>query len=222
MTTDPYKHHAELSCPCCHVKGKVITNSADGVEFDQGCFTDEPFVCCECGSSWLDSGTFVDDALKEYRVNLMRLVEGRPYEPPKPKPSEPSKLDLSAFDKMLADAWRKDIEERAKRPPLDLSKLTKAGALDVLLTSNVSAERRGHLLASTWAMRSNTLPTGDTVTSMGGGNATVSCRTSDVPWIAHMYDVDGDGRQSDSLLLTYPGSGRRYVWNLATDEVTEK
>lgn len=171
MTTDPYKHHAELSCPCCHVKGKVITNSADGIEFDQGCYSDEPYVCCDCGASWLDSGTFCDDALKEYRVNLMRLVEGRPYEPPKPKPSHPSKLDFGAFDKMLADARRK------------------------------------------------TLPTGDIVTDLGGSiqiSGSAAWGADDIPWTSVIVDDSG----GHTICCHY--RTKRFYWNLATDEVTEK
>jgi hypothetical protein len=58
----------------------------------------------------------------------MRLVEGRPYEPPKPKEPGPDarKLDLTAFDGLLADAWRRDIERRVARPALDFSKLKKS------------------------------------------------------------------------------------------------
>lgn len=207
MTTNPYKHHAELSCPCCHVKGKVITNSADGVEFDQGCFTDEPYVCCECGASWLDAGTFCDDALKEYRVNLMRLIEGRPYEPPK--------VDLGAYDSVLKDYYRAEDDAFAKsRAAFDEF----TAKFKVLLTSNVSAERRGQLLASTWAMpRSKTLPTGDVVTDMGG-SATIQFKdSSDPPWTSFLYDSDSGARV---ICIGY--RTKQYHWNLATDEVTEK
>lgn len=109
VTHDPFKIHRELSCPCCHVKGQVVTNEADGVEFDQGCFADEPFVCCSCGASWLDAGTFCDDALKEYRVAFSRVSEGRPYEPPKPKEPVKSKLDFSAYDSVLRDHYAAEL-----------------------------------------------------------------------------------------------------------------
>jgi hypothetical protein len=79
--TDPWTLHSELSCPSCHVKGKVVTNEADeDNDYYQG--HEAPYVCVDCGASWLDHGTMAD--VKDYRVHWARLVEGRPYEPPKP------------------------------------------------------------------------------------------------------------------------------------------
>jgi hypothetical protein len=94
MTHDPWSLHASLSCPACHVTGKVVQNEAEAYdEFEA------PFVCCECGQAWRDAGMMGDDSLRECRVNMMRLVEGRPYEPPKPKEPAPTKIDLTKLTK---------------------------------------------------------------------------------------------------------------------------
>jgi hypothetical protein len=132
MTRDPWSLHTSLSCPACHVTGRVVRFEREDGGYQ--CCDDEhlddvdPYVCVECGQTWADTGVVGD--VKDYRVAYGRLIEGRPYEPPKPKEAAASgrlgKLDLSAFDKMLADRWRKDIEELAARPPLDFSKLKKS------------------------------------------------------------------------------------------------
>jgi hypothetical protein len=50
--TDPWTLHSELSCPSCHVKGKVVTNSADeDNDYYQG--HEAPYTCVDCGSACL-------------------------------------------------------------------------------------------------------------------------------------------------------------------------
>jgi hypothetical protein len=128
VTHDPWSKHDSLACPACHVTGKVVQND----DYD----AEPPFICCECGSSWIDTGSYADESLKECRVNLMRLVEGRPYEPPKPKEPGPDarKLDLTAFDGLLADAWREDIERRVAQPALTM------GGIPVVVDENVRGD----------------------------------------------------------------------------------
>jgi hypothetical protein len=98
VTHDPWTLHASLSCPACHVIGKVVTCE----DYD----AEPPFVCCDCGSSWVDTGSYADESLKECRTNMMRLVEGMPYEAPRPKEPEPvaPALDLSKLKK-TSSAW---------------------------------------------------------------------------------------------------------------------
>lgn len=115
MTHDPWSMHAALSCPSCHVVGKVVRFEREDGGHD--CCDDErlddvdPYTCCECGQTWADTGQVGD--VKEYRVAYSRLVEGRPYEPPKPKEPVKSKVDISAFDGMLKGLYGPEwFEER--------------------------------------------------------------------------------------------------------------
>lgn len=124
MTHDPWTLHAALSCPSCHVTGKVVQCADDAWDDARD---SEPLTCVDCGAQWVDIGVVGD--VKDYRVQYMRMVEGRPYEPP--KPPEPKKATPHPFGKMLAEAWAKDIERRCNQPasPLfDLSKLKKTSA----------------------------------------------------------------------------------------------
>lgn len=114
MTSDPWSLHAALACPSCHVVGKVVRFEREDGGYD--CCDDEhlddvdPYTCCECGQTWADTGQVGD--VKEYRVQYMRLVEGRPYEPPKPKEADPNakKVDFSAYDSVLRDYYAKEID----------------------------------------------------------------------------------------------------------------
>jgi hypothetical protein len=82
MTHDPWELHSALSCPACHVTGKVVRFEREDGGYQ--CCDDEhiddvdPYVCVECGQTWADTGVVGD--VKDYRVAYGRLIEGRPYE----------------------------------------------------------------------------------------------------------------------------------------------
>ncbi len=102
MTHDPWNHFPDLSCPECHVLGKVVRCEDDEWSDDV-----EPYVCVDCGHAFADVGMVGD--LKQYRTEYMRMVEGRPYEPPKPKEPEfpaPKPIDYSAYDSVLKEYYR--------------------------------------------------------------------------------------------------------------------
>jgi hypothetical protein len=116
MTADPWSLFPSLSCPACHATGKVVREEDDDNE--------PPFMCCECGQLWKDDGVCADHWLKEARVAYGRLVEGRPYEAPPPKPHDPDAkhIDASAYDSVLKDYYQRpasgpsigDLGNRAK------------------------------------------------------------------------------------------------------------
>jgi hypothetical protein len=222
MTHDPWSLHAALSCPACHVTGKVVRFEREDGGYQ--CCDDEhiddvdPYVCVECGQTWADTGVVGD--VKDYRVQYMRKVEGRPYEPPKPKEPEfpaPKPIDYSAFDAVLKEYYRqaaqgptiKDLVERAKsiaewhKPAIPFHRSSAAWNFQSVYDRQ----------------RSKVLPTGDIVTDLGGIiqiSGSVAWGQDDMPWTSVLVD-DSGGR---TILVNY--RTKQYHWNLATDEVTEK
>jgi hypothetical protein len=203
MTHDPWQLFASLSCPACHVTGKVVQD--EGEAYDE---FESPFVCCACGQAWRDAGVVGD--VKDYRVQYMRMVEGRPYEPPKPKEAVPTKVDLSAYDGVLKDYYQRpssgptvlDLVNRAKAVAESWHKPAEAYVFKSTDGAPVwhSAQSAGNALSmDTWklpdgaqptTMRSKVLPTGDIVTDLGG-SATIQFKdNSDPPWTSWLFDAD--------------------------------
>jgi len=112
MTHDPWSLHRDLSCPACHVTGKVVSEETDcSCNCDDYCSgehgTHEEYCCVDCGQTWQDLGTISDAWLKERRIQYGRLIEGRPYEPPKPEPrgTKAKGIDVSWMDRLLKDVY---------------------------------------------------------------------------------------------------------------------
>lgn len=100
--TDPWSIHPDLSCPTCHVVGKVISRTPDDDENYQ--------ICVECGMTWLEGPCVRPGDIKEMRLHWSRLHEGRPYEPPKHE-FEPVKIkiDWSEYDRLLKEIYDKPV-----------------------------------------------------------------------------------------------------------------
>ena len=100
--TDPYHIFPDLSCPSCRVVGKVIRFEREDGGWHCGCDDGDhvddidPYTCVECGYQFAHMGVESGAELKRLRVEWMRVYEGRPYEPPKPVPREPSKVSETA------------------------------------------------------------------------------------------------------------------------------
>jgi hypothetical protein len=132
MTADPWSLHRDLSCPKCHVLGKVVRFEREDGGYQCGCDEGDhvedvdPFTCVECGHGWIESMALRPEDIKEARVNWSRLVEGRPYEPPAPpKPDQNQKSpDLSFMEQMLKDHYG---PHRDTLGPLQFASVRKAG-----------------------------------------------------------------------------------------------
>jgi hypothetical protein len=98
MTCDSWSLHRDLSCPECHVLGKVISRTPDD---------DENYkVCVECGMTWMDGSCVRPDDIKEMRLHWSRLDEGRPYEEPEHfEAVGKTPFDLSFMEQMLKDYY---------------------------------------------------------------------------------------------------------------------
>ena len=106
MTHDPYKLCSDVTCPHCGVKGRLVSEQETRY-FDDESEDFELLTCVECGGLHESHGFSGDEHLKVMRIQFGRLIEGRPYEPPKPKERDPNAkpMDLGAYDSVLKDVY---------------------------------------------------------------------------------------------------------------------
>ena len=84
MSHDPFKLCSDVTCPHCGVKGRLVSEQETRY-FDDEHDDFELLTCVECGGLHESHGFSGDEHLKAIRIQYGRLIEGRPYDPPKPK-----------------------------------------------------------------------------------------------------------------------------------------
>jgi hypothetical protein len=133
MTHDPYKLCADVTCPHCGVKGRIVSEVETRPHSDYGDDDFDLLTCVECGGLHESHGSSGDEHLKLMRIQFGRLIEGRPYEAPKPVVRDPSwkPVDMSAFDRLIEDYYspRVTINEPELASIASLKKSARAWAL---------------------------------------------------------------------------------------------
>jgi hypothetical protein len=115
VTHDPFKLCTEATCPHCGVKGRLVAEQEARGNCDYGDDDFELLTCVECGGLHESHGSSGDEHLKAMRIQYGRLIEGRPFEPPKPVEripvdTEMKSIDMTWADKMLREYYKADAE----------------------------------------------------------------------------------------------------------------
>lgn len=121
MTHDPYKLCADVTCPHCGVKGRLVAEQETRY-FEDADDEFEMLTCVECGGLHESHGSSGDEHLKAMRIQFGRLIEGRPYVAPEPEQSKapPAVESASSFIAGL-EPWLptspsiRDLIERIKQ-----------------------------------------------------------------------------------------------------------
>jgi hypothetical protein len=82
VSHDPFKICSDITCPHCGVKGRIVSEQETRY-FDDEHDDFDLLTCVECGGLHESHGFSGDEHLKAMRIQYGRLIEKRPYEPPK-------------------------------------------------------------------------------------------------------------------------------------------